>query len=73
MNPTPRRGKSLKESPLRPKEISSCQDTLGQIRAADSTAGRSATQQLEKCSVITAAALAASDPRVCTDPECVYA
>ena len=41
-------GKSLGESPLRPKEISRYRYTLGQIRAADNTAGRSATLQLER-------------------------
>ena len=40
--------KAWGEGPLRPKEISSYQDTLGQIRAADNTAGRSATRQLER-------------------------
>ena len=39
----PNGGKSL-----RPKEISRYRDTLGQIRAADNTAGRSATRQLER-------------------------
>ena len=56
---TPPKGvKARGEGPLRPKEISRCPDTLGHIRAAASTAGRNATQQLEKRSVITAAALA---------------
>ena len=32
----------------RPKEISRYRDTLGQIRAADNTAGRSATRHLER-------------------------
>ena len=47
-NPTSKRVKVWGESPLRPKEISSYRDTLGQIRAADNTAGRSATRQLER-------------------------
>ena len=46
--PPPEGGKSLGEGTLRPKEISRYQDTLGQIRAADNTAGWSATQQLER-------------------------
>ena len=37
------------DGPLRPKEISRYWDTLGQIRAADNTAGRSATRHLERC------------------------
>ena len=45
--PTPEGGKSLGDGPLRPKEISKYQDTLGQIRAVDNTAGRSATRHLE--------------------------
>ena len=49
--------KSLGDGPLRPEEISSCQDTLGQIRATASMASRSATLQLERHSAITAAAL----------------
>ena len=36
------------EGPLRLKEISRHRDTLGQIRAPDNTAGRSATQHLER-------------------------
>ena len=44
MNPTPSKG----EGPLRPKAISRYRDTLGQIRAADNTAGRNATRQLER-------------------------
>ena len=41
----PRKGvKAWGEGPLRPKEISRYRDTLGQIRAADNTAGRSATR-----------------------------
>ena len=46
----PRKGiKAWGEGPLRPKEISRYRDTLGQIRAADNTAGRSATRHLEMC------------------------
>ena len=37
------------EGPLKPKEISRYRDTLSQICAADNTAGRSATRQLERC------------------------
>ena len=45
----PRKGvKAWGEGPLRPKEISRYRDTLGQIRAADNTAGRSATRHLER-------------------------
>ena len=44
----PEGGKSLGGRPLLPKEISRYRDTLGQIRAADNTAGRSATRQLER-------------------------
>ena len=36
------------EGPLRPKEISRYRDTLGQIRAVDNMAGRSATRELER-------------------------
>ena len=39
--------KAWREDPLRPKEISRYRDTLSQIRAADNTAGRSATRHLE--------------------------
>ena len=46
--PLPEGGKRVGEGPLKPKEISRYRDTLGQIRAADNTAGRSATRQLEK-------------------------
>ena len=46
--PSSKGGKSLGEGPLRPKEISRYRDTLGQIRAADNTAGRSATRHLER-------------------------
>ena len=53
---SPKGVKPWVDGPLRPEEISSCRDTLGQIRAAASTAGRRATQQLERCSAITAAA-----------------
>ena len=50
INPTSPKGvKAWGEGPLRPKEISRYRDTLGQIRAADNTAGRSATRQLERC------------------------
>ena len=50
MNPPHPKGvKAREESLLRPKEISRYRDTLGQIRAADNTAGRSATRQLERC------------------------
>ena len=45
----PKGVKSCGEGPLRPKEISRYRDTLGQIRAADNTVGRSATRQLERC------------------------
>ena len=46
----PRKGvKAWGEGPLRPKEISRYRDTLGQIHAADNTAGRSATRHLERC------------------------
>ena len=49
MNPTlPKEVKAWGEGPLRPKEISRHRDTLGQIRAADNTAGRSATRHLER-------------------------
>ena len=41
--------KAWGKGPLRPKEIFRYRDTLGQIRAADNTAGRSATQYLERC------------------------
>ena len=44
----PKRVKASEEGPLRPKEISRYRDTLGQIRAADNTAGRSATRQLAR-------------------------
>ena len=47
MNP-PKGVKAWGEAPLRPKEISRHRDTLGQIRAADNTAGRSATRHLKK-------------------------
>ena len=58
--PNPPEGsKSLGDGPLRPEEISNCRDILGQIRAAASTAGRSATQQLKKRSVNTAAFISA--------------
>ena len=53
-HPTPKGVKAWEDDSLRPEEISSCRDTLDQIRAAASTAGRSATQQWEKRSVITA-------------------
>ena len=46
----PKGVKAWGESPLRPKEISRYRDTLGQIRAAVNTAGRSATRQLKRCS-----------------------
>ena len=50
MNPTlPKEVKAWGEGTLRPKEISRYRDTLGQIRAADNTAGRSATRHLERC------------------------
>ena len=43
INPTlPKEVKAWGKGPLRPKEISRYRDTLGQIRAADNTAGRSA-------------------------------
>ena len=46
----PRKGvKAWGEGPLRPKEISRYRNTLGQVRAADNTAGRSATRQMERC------------------------
>ena len=45
----PEGGKSLGEGPLRPKEISRYRVSLGQIRAADNTAGRIATRHLERC------------------------
>ena len=49
MNPTlPKEVKAWGEGPLRPKEISRYRDTPGQIRAADNTAGRSATRHLER-------------------------
>ena len=52
INPTlPKEVKAWGEGPLRPKEISSYWDTLGQIRAADNTAGRSATRHLERCQI----------------------
>ena len=44
----PKEVKAWEEGPLRPKEISRYRVTLGQIRAADNTAGRSATRQLER-------------------------
>ena len=44
----PKGVKAWGEGPLRPKEISRYRDTFGQIRAADDTAGRSATRQLER-------------------------
>ncbi len=44
----PEGGKNLGEGPLTPKEISRYRDTLGQICAADNTAGRSSTRQLER-------------------------
>ena len=44
----PEGGKNLGGRPLKPKEISGYRDTLGQIRAADNTAGRSATRHLER-------------------------
>ena len=53
----PKGGKSL-----RGQEISSCLDTLGQIRAAASTASPSATRQVEKRSVNTAAAVFVARP-----------
>ena len=34
-NPLPRKGKKPEGCPLRPEEISSCRDTLGQIRVAE--------------------------------------
>ncbi len=40
--------KALGEGTLGRKEISRYGDTLGQIRAADNTAGRSATRHLER-------------------------
>ena len=53
-------GKSLGGQP--PDEISSCLNMLSQIYAAASTAGQSVTQQVEKCSVITAAAVFVDRP-----------
>ena len=47
MNP-PQGVKAWGKGPLRPKEISRYRDTLGQICAADNTAGRSATRHLER-------------------------
>ena len=44
----PKGVKAWGEGLLRPKEISRYRDTLGQIRAADNTVGRSATRQLER-------------------------
>ena len=55
-SPTPKWVKAWGDGLLRLEENSSCRDTLGQIPAAASTAGQSATQQLERRSVITAAA-----------------
>ena len=46
--PPPDRGNSQGGRPLRPQEKSSYRDTPGQIRAAASTAGRSATRQLNQ-------------------------
>ena len=46
--PPPKGVKALGEGPLRPKEIPRYRDTLGQIRAAEHTGGRSATGQLER-------------------------
>ena len=52
MNPTlPKEVKAWGEGLLRPKEISRYRDTLGQIHAADNTAGRSATRHLERCQI----------------------
>ena len=47
--PTPKEVKAWPEGPLKPKEISMYRDTLGQIRAADNTTGRSATRHMERC------------------------
>ena len=44
----PKGVKTWGEGPLRPKEISRYRDTLGQIRAADNTVGRSATRHMER-------------------------
>ena len=44
----PKGVKALGEGPLRPKEISRYQHILGQISAADNTAGRRATRHLER-------------------------
>ena len=49
LTPSPKGVKACGEGPLRPKEISRYRDTLGQIRAADNTAGRSSTRHLERC------------------------
>ena len=47
---TPPQGlKAWEKAPLRSKEISRSRDTLSQIRASNNTAGRSATQHLERC------------------------
>ena len=61
-NNPPEGCKSLGYGPLRLEEISSCRDTLGQIRAAASTADRSASQKVEWRSVITAAAVFVARP-----------
>ena len=58
--PPPKGVKARGDSPLRLEEISGCQDTCDQISTAASTAGRSTTQQLEKRSGTTAAALSTS-------------
>ena len=51
INPTPpKRVKAWGDRPLRPEEISSCRDTLGQNHTVASMASRSATQQMEKLS-----------------------
>ena len=44
--------KAWGDGPLRLEEISSCRDTLSQIRAAVNTAGRNASQQLERSAVL---------------------
>ena len=46
--PNPKGVKSFGDGPLRPEDISSCRDILGQVHAAASTAGRSTTQQGEE-------------------------
>ena len=47
-DPPPNGVKAWGKAPLRPKEISRYRDALGHICAADNTAGRSATQELER-------------------------